>query len=226
MLATVLTAGLLLFVALPVGLSDDVDLLSDLEVAFAAGWVQLGTGDEHVLEVDRRLGFVRSVRLDGVLIDAHRVMEEDGVVTVLDAAGAVRAQAPLHRSDHGLWLATGSLPRLGLWSQEQGRTLIITDVRPGSPADAAGLQIADRVLLIDGRPATRGALATALAGRIAGGGLPIDVERAGQRLARLMWLDPLLPEEQLKRSDDPLGTWLAVAPDAPPARQHFASVNR
>ena len=223
MTATVLTAALLLFVALPVGLSDDAEFLLELDRAFAMGWVQLPTGDDHVLEVDRRHGFIEAVRFDGRRVPDHRLIEEGGVVTVLDDRGGVRAQAPIDPRDHGRWLATSPLARLGLWFRTEGRTLVLTDVRPDSPAEAGGLRVGDRVVMIDGRPATRRTLTTSLVARIGGGELPIDVERGGQALGLLVTCSSLLPPEQLRGVSDPLGVWIAAAPDAPPTRHHAAS---
>src|SRR5262249_38733599 len=56
--------------------------------------------------------------------------------------------------------------------------LVVTDFVPGSPAPQSGLRREDRILSVDGVPATPAALNSAIAGKSAGEAVTLRVRRA------------------------------------------------
>jgi membrane-associated protease RseP (regulator of RpoE activity) len=109
-------------------------------------------------------------------------------VLVVGFGGLANAQSPLEELERRLegGAATLSSPGyLGLIADDadtSGRGLQVITVRPGSPAEAAGLRANDLLVEIDRRPLrTLDDLSAALTTRAAGESVAITFERGGSR---------------------------------------------
>ena len=145
--------------------------LGQLSRLGGAWWTPLGAPIDRFIDVDGRLpdGYSGGplVRADGSLLGinthAHR---PGGTVlptrTVLRIADVLEAHGHVRRGQLGVTVQPGTVRR----GDETQRGLLVTDVRDGGPAAAAGLQTGDLLLDVDGRATTHPAhLLGALFGR-------------------------------------------------------------
>jgi hypothetical protein len=223
-----------LFIGGPLLLTARPDLAERLETVLQDGWAVLPSDDGHVLEVDRAVGFVVKVRVDGEPVADEAWVEDEGILTVFDGHRRIVTQAPLLRADHADWSAFSPWPRLGAHLERQGRALFVRDVADGGPAAAAGLRRGDLVTSVGGRLAAPMAVRAALIYALAGGEVELGLRRptpgpdgqlhvtaaapgadaplpGGADLTLRVPLQPLMPAAELAGVDDIVGAWSARA---------------
>ena len=99
----------------------------------------------------------RAADSDGVLDDAADQIAGSSLLpvdrAVLDAA-AVKAMLAAAGDQWGSWgdgtTADGAYAGVGLWLRRDGRTLVVSQVAADSPAHAAGIEVGDALMAVDG----------------------------------------------------------------------------
>ncbi len=166
------------------------------------GWVgALGFGVVH--GIDRFGGAPRWIRADIRLAPGNSggpLADASGAVVGLNAmvAGGLGLAVPTEAVERFLAgrgqrpvLGVSLRPALARSARGDALALLVTGVRPGSPAARAGLRAGDAVLGVGGDPfATDIDLAVALEGARAGEVIALDVLRAGRRASRDVRLEP------------------------------------
>src|SRR5690349_18592577 len=97
----------------------------------------------------------------GVLDQAASEISDDGLHpvdrSVLDAA-AIKAMLAAADDQWGSWgdgaTTQGSYAGVGLWLRRAGSEVLVAQVAAGGPAEAAGVQVGDRLTTVDGRSVT------------------------------------------------------------------------
>jgi hypothetical protein len=185
----------------------DSQFAARLDAAFIIGLRDVPTGTTDRLEVDRALGFVVTAAWNGENVEDDQYEVDEGVITIFDEAGRVLCNAPLDAVRRPEWQALSTWERVGFWPEQDGNSMVVDDLRVGSPAEAAGLLRGDVIERCDGWPAAAQGLYAALLNHLAGGELALHVSRDGEPMELSVPLAPLLPAELLQDSSDPLGTW-------------------
>jgi serine protease Do len=116
----------------------------------------------------------------GPLLDAHgRLIGINAMV----AGPGLGLAVPAHVVQRFLARATGPHPHIGVTVQPVEAGLLLTDVQPESPAEAAGLLPGDIITAVAGTPARYPeTLLDALIQTGVGGRLPLDIQRAARPL--------------------------------------------
>ncbi len=166
------------------------------------GWVgALGFGVVH--GIDRFRGAPRWIRADIRLAPGNSggpLADASGAVVGLNAmvAGGLGLAVPTEAVERFL-AGRGERPRLGVslrpalarGARGDALALLVTGVRPGSPAARAGLRPGDALLGVEGDPfVTEIDLAVALEGARAGEVVALDLVCDGRRARREVRLEP------------------------------------
>lgn len=104
-------------------------------------------------------------------------------INAMVAGPGLGLSVPAHVVRRFLAAAVDPRPHIGVTVQPVPGGLIVTDVLPESPAEAAGILPGDIVASVAGQPATAATLLDGLIDAGVGGALTLDLLRAGQPLS-------------------------------------------
>ena len=151
--------------------------------------VTIGILSRPPSESDRRELIASNITLNrgnsgGPLLDAAgRLIGVNAMV----AGPGLGLSIPTHTVRRFLARHVDPRPHIGVTLQPVDRGLIVTDVQPESPAEAAGLYPGDVIVAVNGDPANRyDVLLDGLVTAGAGGSLRLDLTRAGGPVSMLV----------------------------------------
>lgn len=155
------------------------------------------SADEFRAECDRIAGSPSA--LDAVFAAASSTVSIDYAAHFRRAGIVVEVtKEPAAGIYSGLHTSTLDLP--------DGPALSVTDAAPGSPAASSNLKPGDRILSIDGRPASAAELHAALQSRAPGQPLVLRIRRAGAELDVQLYTAPNF-KRAFRLIPDPGSTW-------------------